>query len=50
MKKYVKPEIKIEIYAPSEDIMFLSKEAIVDIIIDEEEEKLTGVVDIESLR
>lgn len=49
MKKYITPEIEIEIWAPNEDIMTASGEAEVEIEVTEEEETLKGIIDIESL-
>ena len=43
MKKYITPEIEIEIWAPNEDIMAASLE------VSEEEGKLLGIIDVENL-
>lgn len=47
MKKYTKPEIEIEYFSPSEDIMAASVNATVEATV--EDDKLLGIVDVETL-
>lgn len=51
LNKYIKPEIEIEYFSPSEDIMNVSSNASSDVYVEveEDEETVLGVVDVESL-